>query len=71
MIGCFSSWCGKGLKCGTGLQPVVCGAAILHDTSNVMHRYPHDRYVGASMQLFASVALMLWYVISLLMSSRD
>ncbi|MCH7720817.1 MAG: Bax inhibitor-1 family protein, partial [Planctomycetes bacterium] len=48
----------------------MAGAAILHDTSNVMHRYPHDRYVGASMQLFASVALMLWYVISLLMSSR-
>lgn len=48
----------------------MAGAAILYDTSNVMHRYPHDRYVGASMQLFASVALMLWYVISLLMSAR-
>lgn len=48
----------------------MAGAAILHDTSNVMHRYPPDRYVGASMQLFASVALMFWYVISLLMSAR-
>lgn len=46
------------------------GAAILYDTSNVIHHFPEDRYVGAALQLFASVALMLWYVLRLFMS-RD
>ena len=36
------------------------GAAILYDTSNVIHHYPEDRYVGAALQLFASFALMFW-----------
>jgi FtsH-binding integral membrane protein len=43
----------------------LAGAAILYDTSNVLHRYPEDRYVGASLELFASVALMFWYVLRL------
>ena len=46
------------------------GAAILYDTSNVLHHYPQDRYVGAALQLFASVAMMFWYVLRLFMS-RD
>ena len=47
------------------------GAAILYDTSNVLHHFPEDRYVGAALQLFASVALMFWYVLRLFMSSRN
>ena len=43
----------------------LAGAAILYDTSNVLHHYPEDRYVAASLELFASVALMLWYVLRL------
>ena len=46
------------------------GAAILYDTSNVLHHYPEDRYVAAALELFASVALMLWYVLRLLMNRR-
>ncbi len=46
------------------------GAAILYDTSNVLHHFPKDRYVGASLELFASVALMFWYVLRIFMS-RD
>lgn len=46
------------------------GAAILYDTSNVLHHFPQDRYVAASLQLFASVALLFWYVLQLFMS-RD
>ncbi|MEM1179234.1 MAG: Bax inhibitor-1 family protein [Acidobacteriota bacterium] len=46
----------------------LAGAAILYDTSNVLHHYPQGRYVAASLQLFASVALMLWYIIQLVMS---
>lgn len=48
----------------------VAGASILYDTSNVLLRYPEDRYVGASLQLFASVALMFWYILRIFMSSR-
>ncbi len=48
----------------------MAGASILYDTSNVLHRFPEDRYVAASLELFASVALMFWYVLRLFMS-RD
>jgi len=47
------------------------GAAILYDTSNVLNRYPVDRHVGAALALFASVALMFWYVLRLFIGSRD
>lgn len=43
----------------------VAGGAILYDTSNILHHYPEDRYVSAALELFASVALMLWYVLRL------
>jgi len=46
---------------------------ILYDTSNVLHHYRTDQHVAASLALFASVALLFWYVIRLLMvlNSRD
>jgi FtsH-binding integral membrane protein len=47
------------------------GVAILYDTSNVIHHFPEDRYVAASLELFASVALMFWYVLRIFISSRD
>jgi len=46
------------------------GAAVLYDTSNVLHHYPEDRFVAASLQLFASIALMFWYVLQLFMSQQ-
>ncbi len=49
----------------------LAGAAILYDTSNVLRHYPEDRYVGAALSLFASVALMFWYVLQLFLASRD
>jgi hypothetical protein len=62
-----------GFEMGTWFSVAMvgfAGAAILYDTSNVLHHYPEDRYVGAALQLFASVALMFWYVLRLFMS-RD
>ena len=44
------------------------GIAVLYDTSNIMHHYPSDRYVAASMALFASIAMMFWYILRLFMS---
>ncbi len=49
----------------------LAGAAILYDTSNVLHHFPEDRHVGAALELFASVALMFWYVLQLFIASRD
>ncbi|MDG2207689.1 MAG: Bax inhibitor-1 family protein [Pirellulales bacterium] len=46
------------------------GAAVLYDTSNVLHHYEEDRYVAASLQLFASIALMFYYVLMLFTSRR-
>ena len=46
------------------------GVAVLYDTSNIMHHYPQDKYVAASMALFASIVMMFWYVLRLFMS-RD
>jgi FtsH-binding integral membrane protein len=48
----------------------LAGGAILYDTSNVLHHYSEDRHVAAALQLFASVALMFWYVLQLIMSRR-
>ena len=46
---------------------------ILYDTSNILHHYRTDQHVAASLALFASVAVLFWYVLQLLMSlnSRD
>ncbi len=44
------------------------GAAVLYDTSNIMHHYPQDKYVAASMALFGSIAMMFWYILRLFMS---
>jgi len=44
------------------------GAAVLYDTSNILNHYPEDRYVGAALALFGSIALMFWYVLRLFMS---
>ena len=63
-----------GFQLGTWFSVAMigfAGAAVLHDTSNVIHQYPEDRYVSAAMQLFASIALMFWYVLRLLMGNRS
>jgi uncharacterized protein len=50
---------------------VFACAYILYYTSNVLHQYRTDQYVAAALALFASVALLFWYVIQIFMSSRD
>jgi len=45
----------------------LAGAAILYDTSKVLRDYPDEKYIAAALELFASIALMLWYVLRLFM----
>jgi FtsH-binding integral membrane protein len=62
-----------GLTLGTWFSVAMialAGGAILFSTSRVLRHYPEDRYVSAALELFASVALMLWYVVRLFMSRR-
>lgn len=47
----------------------ACGY-ILYDTSNVLHHYRIGQHVAASLALFASVALLFWYLVQLFMSRR-
>jgi FtsH-binding integral membrane protein len=63
-----------GFQLGTWFSVLMigfAGAAVLYDTSNIIHYYPEDRYVSAAMQLFASIALMFWYVLRLMMGNRN
>jgi FtsH-binding integral membrane protein len=60
-----------GFTLGLVFSVVMVGfasAAILYDTSKVMHHYATHQYVAASLELFASVALLFWYVLRIVMA---
>jgi uncharacterized protein len=60
-----------GFQLGTWFSVAMigfAGAAVLYDTSNIMHHYPQDRYVAAAMALFASIALLFWYILRIFMN---
>ena len=44
---------------------------ILYDTSNVLHHYRIGQHIAAALALFASVALLFWYVLQLTMNRRN
>jgi len=44
----------------------LAGGSILYTTQTIMRQYPEEAYVGASVQLFASVMMLFWYVLRLL-----
>jgi FtsH-binding integral membrane protein len=48
----------------------LSGAAILFETSRVQREFPEDRYVAAALSLFASVAMMFWYILRIFIGSR-
>ena len=52
---------------------VFAAGSVLYSTSNVMHQYRTDQHVAAALSLFASVALLFFYILQVLMSlsSRD
>lgn len=57
----------------SGAMILLASGYILYDTSNVMHHYRIGQHVAASLALFASVALLFWYILQMVMSltSRD
>ena len=60
-----------GFKLGiwfSGITVLFAGACVLYDTSRIIHDYPADHPAGAALHLFASIALMLWHVLRILIS---
>lgn len=49
---------------------LVASGYILYNTSKIFQNYPTDAYVAASLELFASLALLFWYVLRLIMNRR-
>jgi len=50
------------------IMVAFAGTAILYETSNVLHRYHTSQHVAASLTLFASIALLFWYILSIFSS---
>lgn len=50
---------------------ILASATILYQTSKLKDSYTTDQYVGASLQLFASIMLLFWYILRILMSRRS
>jgi FtsH-binding integral membrane protein len=47
----------------SGVMIILASMAILCDTSRVLKTHGKNQYVGASLNLFASVALLFWFVL--------
>lgn len=54
----------------SGAMVVLASGYILYNTSNVLHHYRTDQHVGAALELFASIALLFWYILQLFMNRR-
>lgn len=50
---------------------ILASATILYQTSKLKDSYTTDQYVGASLQLFASIMTLFWYILRILMSRRS
>lgn len=50
---------------------LLASGSILYQTQQIKNVYQTDQYVGAALQLFASVMLLFWYILRILMRSRD
>jgi len=55
----------------SGAMILFAGGCVLYSTSNVLHSYHEEQHVAASLALFASIALMFWYVVQFLMAFGD
>jgi len=52
----------------SGLMVLFAGGCVLYDTARVARDFPTDRPVAAALSLFASIALLFWYVLRILLS---
>jgi FtsH-binding integral membrane protein len=59
-----------GLWFAFGMVVLISGF-ILYDTSNVLHKFRTDMHVAAALELFASIAVLFYYIIMILMSRNS
>jgi FtsH-binding integral membrane protein len=52
------------------LMVAFAGSSILYETSNVLRRFNTKQHVAAALTLFASVALLFWYILRIFTSRR-
>ena len=52
------------------IMVAFAGTAILYNTSQVLHRFNTKQHVAAALTLFASVALLFWYILRIFSSRR-
>jgi len=50
---------------------MLASASILYQTSQIKDQFHTGQYVGAALQLFASIMLLFWYILRILMSRRN
>jgi FtsH-binding integral membrane protein len=55
----------------SAIMVLFAAGAILYNTSEVLHHYRTDQHVAASLALFASIALLFWYVVQIVRGSDD
>lgn len=63
-----------GLTLGTffaGAMILFSACAVLYSTSNVIHEYREEQHVAASLSLFASIAMMFYYVLYFFISLSE
>jgi len=49
---------------------ILAAVSILYQTSNLLRKYRTDQYVAAALGLFASLMLLFWYILRILMSRK-
>lgn len=54
----------------SGAMVILAGGWILYDTSKVLHHYRTDQHVSAALELFASLALLFYYVLRIFLAAR-
>jgi FtsH-binding integral membrane protein len=57
----------------SGAMVLLASGSVLYNTSNIIKYYDEEQYVSAALSLFASIALLFWYILRLLiqLSSSD
>lgn len=51
----------------SAVMVLFAAASVLYNTSNVLLRYNPTQHVAASLSLFASIALLFWYILRIVM----
>lgn len=68
VMGAIFGW-NLGLWFSTGMV-ILAVTSIMYQTHQLRNNYATDQYVGAALKLFASVMLLFWYILRILMSRK-